>query len=110
MALGSKPRPLLGTLDVQALSLLALDEAAFIPDMEELWTGIYPTISTGGRCIALSTPNGVGNWFHTTYVDSVSGVNAFPNKAYIGACTQIEIRNGSRMKPRTCLQTNRTGV
>ena len=61
----------------EALSLLVLDEAAFIPDMEQLWTGIYPTISTGGRCIALSTPNGVGNWFHTTYVDSQSGVNAF---------------------------------
>jgi len=61
----------------EALSLLVLDEAAFIPDMDDLWTGIYPTISTGGRCIALSTPNGVGNWFHTTYVDSVSGVNAF---------------------------------
>ena len=50
----------------EALSLLVLDEAAFIPDMDQLWTGIYPTISTGGRCIALSTPNGVGNWFHTT--------------------------------------------
>ena len=61
----------------EALSLLVLDEAAFIPDMDDLWTGIYPTISTGGRCIALSTPNGVGNWFHTTYVDSISGVNMF---------------------------------
>ena len=67
----------------EALSLLVLDEAAFIPDMEELWTGIYPTISTGGRCIALSSPNGVGNWFHTTYIDSESGVNMFyPTKLH----------------------------
>jgi len=61
----------------QALSLLVVDEAAFIDDMDELWTGLLPTISTGGRCIALSTPNGVGNWFHKTYVDAESGLNNF---------------------------------
>jgi hypothetical protein len=61
----------------QALSLLIIDEAAFVDDMDELWTGLLPTVSTGGRCIALSTPNGVGNWFHKTYVDSESGKNNF---------------------------------
>ena len=61
----------------QALSLLILDEAAHVEDMDDLWTGLLPTISTGGRCIALSTPNGVGNWFHKTYVDSESGQNNF---------------------------------
>jgi len=61
----------------QALSLLVIDEAAHIDDMDELWTGLLPTVSTGGRCIALSTPNGVGNWFHKTYVDSESGQNNF---------------------------------
>lgn len=61
----------------QALSLLILDEAAFVDDMDELWTGLLPTISTGGRCIALSTPNGVGNWFHKTYIDSESANNNF---------------------------------
>jgi phage FluMu gp28-like protein len=61
----------------QALSLLILDEAAHVEDMDDLWTGLLPTISTGGRCIALSTPNGVGNWFHKTYVDSESGNNNF---------------------------------
>jgi len=61
----------------EALSLLVMDEAAFIDGLGELWTGLYPTISTGGRCIALSTPNGVGNWFHTAYVDSQSGANMF---------------------------------
>ena len=38
---------------------------------------MYPTLSTGGRCIALSTPNGVGNWFHKTYVEAESGINDF---------------------------------
>ena len=61
----------------EALSLLVLDEAAHIEGLEELWTGLYPTLSTGGRCIALSTPNGVGNWFHKTCTDSESGGNNF---------------------------------
>jgi len=61
----------------EALSLLVLDEAAHIEGLEELWTGLYPTLSTGGRCIALSTPNGVGNWFHKTCTDAESGANNF---------------------------------
>ena len=61
----------------EALSLLVLDEAAHIEGLEDLWTGLYPTLSTGGRCIALSTPNGVGNWFHKTCVGAESGENNF---------------------------------
>jgi hypothetical protein len=61
----------------EALSLLVLDEAAHIENLEELWTGLYPTLSTGGRCIALSTPNGVGNWFHKTCVDAEAAANNF---------------------------------
>jgi len=61
----------------EALSLLVLDEAAHIEGLEELWTGLYPTLSTGGRCIALSTPNGVGNWFHKTCTDADAGTNNF---------------------------------
>lgn len=48
----------------QALSLLILDEAALIDDAEDLWTSAAPTLSTGGNIIVLSTPRGVGNWFH----------------------------------------------
>ena len=61
----------------EALSLLVIDEAAHVEGLDELWTGLYPTISTGGRCIVASTPNGVGNWFHQTYVDSEEGKNDF---------------------------------
>lgn len=61
----------------EALSLLVIDEAAHVEGLDELWTGLYPTLSTGGRCIALSTPNGVGNWFHQTYTDSDTGLNDF---------------------------------
>ena len=61
----------------EALSLLVVDEAAFVEGMEELWAGLYPTLSTGGRCIALSTPNGVGNWFHKTYTEAEEDKNDF---------------------------------
>jgi len=61
----------------EALSLLVVDEAAHVPELEEMWKALYPTLSTGGRCIALSTPNGVGNWFHQSYVDADEGRNSF---------------------------------
>jgi len=61
----------------EALSLLVIDEAAHVEGLDELWTGLYPTLSTGGRCIALSTPNGVGNWFHQIYADSAQEQNDF---------------------------------
>ena len=61
----------------EALSLLVIDEAAHVEGLEDLWTGLYPTLSTGGRCIALSTPNGVGNWFHQIYIDAEQEKNDF---------------------------------
>ena len=61
----------------EALSLLVIDEAAHVEGLDELWTGLYPTLSTGGRCIALSTPNGVGNWFHQTCMDAEAENNDF---------------------------------
>jgi len=61
----------------EALSLLVIDEAAHVEGLDELWVGLYPTLSTGGRCIALSTPNGVGNWFHKNYAESLEGSNDF---------------------------------
>jgi hypothetical protein len=61
----------------EALSLLVIDEAAFVEGIDELWAGLYPTLSTGGRCIALSTPNGVGNWFHKTYTEAQENKNDF---------------------------------
>ncbi len=61
----------------EALSLLVIDEAAHVEGLDELWMGLYPTLSTGGRCIALSTPNGVGNWFHKTYIEAEQKSNDF---------------------------------
>ena len=61
----------------EALSLLVIDEAAHVEGLDELWMGLYPTLSTGGRCIALSTPNGVGNWFHKIYMEADQRINDF---------------------------------
>jgi len=61
----------------EALSLLIFDEAAFIGDIDEIWTSAQSTLSTGGSCIALSTPNGVGNWFHKTWLSAEEGTNPF---------------------------------
>ena len=61
----------------EALSLLVLDEAAFIDKIDTIWAAAQQTLSTGGQCIALSTPNGVGNWFHRTWVDAEEEVNSF---------------------------------
>jgi len=61
----------------EALSLLILDEAAFIDRIEPIWAAASQTLSTGGQCLALSTPNGVGNWFHRTWMDAEDGLNDF---------------------------------
>ena len=61
----------------EALSLLIVDEAAFIRNIEEIWIASQATLSTGGGAIVLSTPNGVGNWFHQTWADAESGINGF---------------------------------
>jgi hypothetical protein len=42
-----------------------------------LWAALFPTLSTGGNCIAVSTPNGTGNWFHKIYTDAVAQRNDF---------------------------------
>jgi hypothetical protein len=61
----------------EALSLLILDEAAFIEKIDAIWAAASQTLSTGGQCIALSTPNGVGNWYHKTWMDAQDGLNDF---------------------------------
>ncbi len=61
----------------EALSLLIVDEAAFVRNFDTIWTGIYPTISTGGRVVILSTPNGVGGQYYKLYTEAESGLNEF---------------------------------
>ena len=62
----------------EALSLLILDEAAFIEGADEIWTSAQATLSTtGGQAVLISTANGMGNFFHKTWIDSEAGENDF---------------------------------
>lgn len=61
----------------EALSLLIIDEAAFIRDFDDIWAGLSPTFSTGGRAIILSTPNGVGGQYYRLWTEAETGQNGF---------------------------------
>ena len=61
----------------EAVSLLLIDEAAFIDNIGEIWASAQQTLATGGGCIALSTPYGTGNWFHQTWVRAEAAENDF---------------------------------
>ena len=58
-------------------SLLIIDEAAFIENIDTIWAAVYPIISTGGRAFVLSTVNGIGNWYHEVYQKAINKDNAF---------------------------------
>jgi len=57
----------------EALSLVIIDEAAFVEEAEDLWASLQQTLSTGGKGIILSTPNGTGNFFHKVWTKAESG-------------------------------------
>lgn len=61
----------------ESLSLLVIDEAAVVRWAAQIWAAAFPTLSTGGAAIVNSTPYGVGNFFHSTWVDSIAGGNPF---------------------------------
>ena len=63
----------------EAISLLIIDEAAFIETnkIDEIWGSSQQTLSTGGRAIVLSTPNGTGNFFHKMWTKAEEGTNGF---------------------------------
>ena len=61
----------------EAVSLLIIDEAAFIEGIEPIWASAQQTLATGGGAIVLSTPFGTGNWFHKTWVKAEALENSF---------------------------------
>ena len=61
----------------ESVSLLIVDEAAFIDNMREFWMAIYPTISTGGSACILSTVNGMANLYYELYRDAELEKNNF---------------------------------
>lgn len=61
----------------ESLSLLVIDEAAVVRWAAQIWAAAFPTLSTGGAAIVNSTPMGMGNFYHSTWVDSIAGSNPF---------------------------------
>lgn len=63
----------------EALSLLIIDEVAFIDDNKifPIWGSSQQTLATGGKAILLSTPNGTNNFFHKMWIDAEAGTNRF---------------------------------
>ena len=50
---------------------------AFIDDADIIWTAASSTLSTGGKAMLLSTPNGVGNFFHKMWQQAETKSNSF---------------------------------
>jgi hypothetical protein len=61
----------------EAVSMLIVDEAAFIENIGEIWASAQQTLATGGGAIVLSTPYGTGNWFHQSWVRAEAQENDF---------------------------------
>lgn len=74
----------------KSISFLICDELAFVNPrvVEEFWTSIAPTLSTGGKCAIISTPNGDMNKFAELWRgaqsddDNVPGENGFVARFY----------------------------
>ena len=60
-------------------SIIIVDEAAFIEGSrgEEFYEAAQPSLSTGGRCILISTPNGYDPLYHRTYKLAKLGKNNY---------------------------------
>ena len=56
-----------------AASRLILDEFAHADAAEEIWEASQATLSTGGSCVIMSTPFGVGNPFHLIWQNAIEG-------------------------------------
>lgn len=58
-----------------SIACLILDEAAHIDYADDIWTAAQPTLSTGGKCIMLSTPNGQQGLFYKIWQQAEEGTS-----------------------------------
>jgi len=78
------------TLRGKAITLLVIDEAAFVTHIDDAWTSMVPALSTNQMMakkakvpfgtVVLSTPNktvGLGKWYFERYQRSLSGDDIF---------------------------------
>jgi len=58
-------------------TLIIMDEAAFIDVAEDFWAATMASISTGGRIILISTPNGQDPIYYEAYESAINGNSNF---------------------------------
>ena len=62
----------------ETLTMLILDETAFIENAEQIWMSAGLALSSeNSKCVMLSTPCGTGGLYHSTWVGSKKGENDF---------------------------------
>jgi len=68
----------------ETLTMLILDETAFIENAEEIWMAAGLALSAeSAKCIMISTPNGTGGLYHTTWTETIKKQKT-DKKAFVG--------------------------
>jgi hypothetical protein len=58
-------------------TILIFDEAAYINADEDFWSACMASLSTGGKVIVISTPNGFDPIYYSIFSQSIKGMNDF---------------------------------
>ncbi len=58
-------------------TILVFDEAAYIEADDDFWAACMASLSTGGKVIVVSTPNGFDRIYYEIYDQSIRGMNNF---------------------------------
>jgi len=58
-------------------TILVFDEAAFIEADNDFWAACMASLSTGGKVIVVSTPNGYDQIYYEIYDQALKGMNQF---------------------------------
>ena len=58
-------------------TILIFDEAAFIDADDDFWSACMASLSTGGKVIVISTPNGFDAIYYAIYDQALRGMNDF---------------------------------
>jgi hypothetical protein len=58
-------------------TILVFDEAAYIEADDDFWAACMASLSTGGKVIVISTPNGYDPIYYSIYEQALKGMNDF---------------------------------
>ena len=58
-------------------NIVIVDEGAYIANLESLYASIYPTISSGGSIVMLSSPSSASGFFYEHWINAEAGKNGF---------------------------------